>query len=691
MLANHTLHLLVLDDSSNDAETVANMLRNAGHAVHADRIEDDEDLREALGKSQCDMVLAKPQIPYLSALEALDIIRQNKLEIPLLVIGDDADDEQVSEILKAGGRDVVYLTRPLRLEHAVLREVRASREHRELNRCKVSLDEANKRAQSLVDSSRDAITYVHDGMHIYANDSYLETFGYSDMEEIEGMPVLNMVKKEEHARFKKFLREFDKGKTESNTIDINGLRPDGSDFNITMEFAPASFDSEPCTQIIIRAQANNEELERKLSDMSKLDLLTGAFNRQYFLDIFNSVTGKAGKEGAICFLRPDNFKQLQADMGIAQSDQLLADLAKFVGEQLDDSGEFIARFEGEFFTLLLQGYSADEAKEFTAGLCKRIEDHAFRIDGQTVSTTCSIGIALYNEALSNPQDALNRAEKALEEASKLGGNRQRIYIPGEEEMAEQERMIILAKQIRQAVRGNTLELAFQPIVSLKGDENENYEVFIRMPDEAGHLLMPHEFFPAAEKAGLMTAVDRWVLAHSIKALTEQRRKGKPVVLFVNLSGASLKDEKLLPWLRDILKAAKVPMNSLVIDVSESVASSNLKPLKMLAEGLSQLHVQLSLDHFGVAPNFANLLKHCTASFVKLDASIVRELSHSKEAQEKVKEISALAMDGDKKVIANSVEDPHTLATIYSTGIDYIQGYFLQEPTEKMDYDFSSMG
>jgi EAL domain-containing protein (putative c-di-GMP-specific phosphodiesterase class I) len=236
-----------------------------------------------------------------------------------------------------------------------------------------------------------------------------------------------------------------------------------------------------------------------------------------------------------------------------------------------------------------------------------------------------------------------------------------------------------------------MQLLFQPIVSLKGDESENYEVLLRMQDEKGNTVMPGEFLPAAEKSGLMAAVDRWVLAHSIKAVTEQRDKGRPVVLFVKLSAASLKDEKLLPWLRDILRAAHGVPETLVVEVSETVASNNLKALKVLIAGLKQLHVRLAIDHFGNAHNYANLLKHYDAQFLKLDASIIGKLTSSKESQDKVREICALAMEGKKKIVANAVEDPHTLAMIYSTGIDYIQGYFLQEPNPEMNYDFSSIG
>ncbi len=112
---------------------------------------------------------------------------------------------------------------------------------------------------------------------------------------------------------------------------------------------------------------------------------------------------------------------------------------------------------------------------------------------------------------------------------------------------------------------------------------------------------------------------------------------------------------------------------------------------MLIEGLKQLHVRLALDHFGNAANFTNLLKHCDTQFLKLDASIIGTLSSSKESQDKVNEICTMAAASNKKVVANAVEDPHTLAMIYSTGIDYIQGNFLQEAAPAMDYDFSSMG
>lgn len=691
MLKQQTIQILVLDDSSNDAETVANMLRNAGHAVNAKRIEDDEDLRDALAKGDVDLILSKPEIPDLSADEVLKIIDTSGRYVPLLLIGDSADEKRVMELLAAGARDVVLIAQPKRLEHAVLREMLSSREHRKLIQFETKLDEANRRAQTLVDSSRDAITYVHDGMHIYANQSYLEMFGFSSMDDVEGMPILNMVKKDDHKRFKQFLRDFDNVKADSDTIVVNGLRPDESSFEVTMEFALASYDGEPCTQIIIRKQANNEELEKKLKDMSKLDLVTGAYNRLHFFDTFNTVIGKPGQEGMVFYLRPDNFQKLREDVGIDHSDQLLAEMVQVINGELTGKNDILARYEGEYFLLLQHDQSQKQAEQFAAHLCSKLSGQLFNIKGKSVSLTCSIGIYSYDESTKSAQDVLNRAEKGLRQSEEQGGNSFTFYVPGEEELAEQERTALQSKQIKNALKNNLLHLTFQPIVSLKGDENKNYEVLLRMRDEKKNTLMPMSFLPAADRAGLMTAIDRWVLAHSIKVVSEQRHAGNPVRLFAKLSASSLKDSKFLSWLHDILKAAHAEPNTLVIEVSESVISDNVNTCKILAQGLKALHVGMAIDHFGTKDDSVKMLKNFTVDYLKLDATIIGALSTSSEAQNTVHAISDAIKEKPVKLIANAVEDPHTLATIYSTGVDYIQGFFLQEPTETLDYDFSSMG
>lgn len=682
------LRLIVIDDSSNHAEVVSSLLRNAGQAVRTERAEDDEDLRELLAQHGWDMVLTKADIPHCAPIEALRIITQTELELPLVVLVDSVDDNSVGDILKAGARDVVSLEHPTCLVHTLVREFDDVLKRRRHHECESLLQEANRRAQSLVDSSRDAIAYVHEGMYIYANESYLQMFGYSVLEEIEGMPMMDMVSPSDHGKFKEFLRGYLKGRTNSDSLNIHGCRADGGEFNITMDFSPASYEGESCIQIIIRDQSMSKELEAKLDSLTKHDLLTGAYNRQYFMAMLQNMVGQGGVHGTLLYVAPDDFKSLRERLGIAGSDLVLTDFATLLKQHLPGEGDIVARFDAEVFTVIMQGVDEEDAQATAKKIMQSVEENIFDANDQTVSLTCSIGIALYHEDLHDVHELLQRSEKAWRKAA-ASGNCFYFYNPRTEGMVEREQAALRVKQLKTALRDNRFLLLYQPIVSLHSDPMENYEVLLRMLDDEGKQVLPSEFMPAAEQAGLMGGVDRWVLAHTVKALVERRRAGRHTNFFVKVSGESLRDDKLLPWLRDLLKAAKVEGDYLTLELNEAVASSNLKLIKPLIDGLHQLRIKTGLDHFGLAPNYANLLRYAEVDYLKIDGNLIRNIAQNEENQARVKEITAMAQEVNKKTIAEFVEDANTLSTLWSCGIDYIQGYFLQEPGTEMNYDFNA--
>jgi diguanylate cyclase (GGDEF)-like protein/PAS domain S-box-containing protein len=679
-----TLRLIVLDDSSNTTETVSNILRNSGQVVRAERVEDDEDLRKVLADQQWDMVLAKPEIPLLSAREAMQIVSQKKLDLPLIIVSDGVDDDQLDALLKEGARDLVNVAQPERLTHTILREFGDLEHRRAQLACSQALQQTMERAQLLVDSSRDAIAYVHDGMHIYGNESYLEIFGFSELDEITGMPVLNMVGSEDHDKFKKYLRDYIKGKAKASSLEVHALQANGEKFDITMEFSPAHYEGEACTQIIIRTQA------AEAIDSSR-DPLTDLYNRQYFLDELDTVVPAGNQEGAVLFIVPDDYKKIRNDVGITASDQVLADFAHLLEEHLPGEKDFVARFENHKFTAILYGANESTAKEAAQSILDCITDHIFEAGSQSATTTCSVGIGLFNESIKDPQIVLSRAEKAVASLSQAGGNSISVYQPDVSEIADIERFSIMARKIKLALKNNRFSLLFQPVVSLKGSGKEHYEVLLRMVDEDGSQIAPADFIPAAEQSGLMVAIDRWVLANAIKVSARERRNSRNITFFIKISGSSLIDEKFFPWLRDLMKAANIEARSLVIEVSEKVAQNNLKSVRKLTEDLENINVCLALDHYGIVDNYATLLKHCDADFLKIDASLIRSIATDTSVLDKVKEIALHAKDAGKESVAVSVEDPNTLAMIYSTGVDYIQGYFLQAPSPELNYDFSSMG
>jgi EAL domain-containing protein (putative c-di-GMP-specific phosphodiesterase class I) len=246
----------------------------------------------------------------------------------------------------------------------------------------------------------------------------------------------------------------------------------------------------------------------------------------------------------------------------------------------------------------------------------------------------------------------------------------------------------LVAMVQQALDNNSFRLLFQPIISLRGDSDEHYEVLLRLLSPQGEEVPAADFLAAAKDAGLAEKIDRWVVLNSVKLLSEHRSKGHNTRLFVHLSANSLQDQTLLPWLSVALKAARLPSDSLVFQISEPDAVAYLKQAKALTQGLAELHCKVALGQFGCAINPFNTLKHLHVDFVKVDGSFSQDLS-SAENQEALKTLLASLHAQAKLTIVPCVESATVLATLWQAGVNYIQGHYLQGPSQSMDYDFSA--
>jgi len=686
-----TLNLVVIDDSDNDLELVSNMLRNAGHLVHTRRVEDDEDLREALGERPWDLILAKPEIPYFTAHGALAVLERLGEDIPLLVLADNPDAEEVQAALEAGVQDAVSMRYDRQMLTTLLREVSAVNDRRRLRDCRRALHEAERRAHELTESSRDAVAYVQEGMHVYANPAYLEMFGYARFEELEGAPAIDMVVADDRTRLKDFLRAFSRGDAQGKHLTVHGQRLDGSVFELTMEVSTIRYDNEECLQVVIRDQSAHKELERKLDDLSKRDLLTGAYNRQHFLDHVRQEVGTGQHHGAVLYIRPDDFRSLTDELGVAASDMLIADMATELARLLPSEAPILARFEAFTFAILLPGAGEQEARDLAGRIVRMVSEHLWETGGRTVDLHCSVGIALYDEDAHDPQRILLYADKARRTAAEAGGNHFHLHSTADEQQADQRQRQLWAQQIKQALEHDSFRLLYQPIVNLQNEKAEAYEVLLRLLDDQDNEITASEFIPVAEELGMATAIDRWVLLRAMKVLSERRQGGKPTRFFVKLSGQSLTDSGFLGWLAECRQGFRLNGDALVLEVHEDVAYDNVKAVRRFAEGLQSLHIQLALDHFGHSSGWEHLMQEVPAAYLKLDADLIRNLTTHKKNQERLKAIVEQAREIEKATIAQFVENAQTLAVLWGSGVDYVEGYFLQPPMSSLNYNFAASG
>ncbi|NNF95663.1 MAG: EAL domain-containing protein, partial [Halobacteria archaeon] len=480
-----------------------------------------------------------------------------------------------------------------------------------------------------------------------------------------------------------------KGQTKDDSLDIEAKHTDGHTFETAMEFSPASMEGESCTQIIIRNRADSKDLEQQLNVLSKQDLLTGLFNRSYFLDkvdklITQAVEGQT--QGAVLFIEIDKFEDIRNSIGIANADQFLANIASVLKEKLEKHG-LVARFEGPVFTLLLNNVDIKQAEQAAASIIKLIGEHTATIAGKVIDATVSIGLTPVNETVSNLQDCITRAEKGCEAARSEGGNQYNIYNPAMEDLAEDEKVSVWSHRIKEALRNNQFKLLYQPIVSLHGIAGGHYEVLIRMLDESGEEIPPGEFIVAADQADLTKFIDRWVIANTLATLQAQIAKGQDTRFFMKLSQSTLTDAEFLPWVSELIKSFNLDTSGLIFELDEATALNHLAQSKVMIQGLKQLKCRTALENFGREQNTFQAIQELPVDFIKLHGDLVKNLPLSVENQEAMKEIADHARDANMQSIAAFVEDANSLAVLWQCSVDFIQGYFLQEPSSKLDFDF----
>ncbi|HBS80551.1 MAG: ferrous iron transporter C [Pseudomonas sp.] len=679
-----TIRLLILEDSQNEAERLVSLFRNAGQATRVHRLTSSEDLAEVLQQTW-DLLINAPTSTNLDPSEAIGAIRKHAKDIPAIQLIDGNDSDAITEALALGAQGALPQGEDEWLILVASRELANLEERRARRSAELALREAEKRCQLLLESSVDAIAYVHDGMHIYANRAYLELFGYEDVEELEGMPMIDLIASCDQGEFKGFLKNYQSLQGSAELV-CGGVRADGSSFKASMHFSPASYDGEPCIQVVIRAESDNAELE-KLREISSQDLVTGLYNRNHFLESLDGAVERAvnvGKNSSLAYIRIDRFASLQAEIGLGDSDRLLAELAQLLRGQFPQNAE-LARFGDDAFAVLMDEATPKQLEQPLTELLKKVEGHLFDVGGRTVQTSLSIGVAALDEQTAKARDVVDRAHRCAEELT--DGNAVRIYDPARELAAAASRGNVLA-MLQQALEKNSFRLLFQPIISLRGDSHEHYEVLLRLLDPEGAEVPPGEFLDAAKEAGLASKIDRWVLLNSIKLLAEHRNKGHSTRLMVHLSGTSLQDPSLLSWLGAALKASRLPPDSLVFQLDENDAVAYLRQAKALTQGLAGLGCRVALNQFGCVLNPLNTLKHLDADFVKIDGSYTQDLSRQ-ENQEALKQLLAQLHEQAKQTIVPFVDSATVLATLWQAGVGYIQGQYLQGPSQSMDYNFSS--
>ncbi len=678
-----TLRLIIIDDSSEDAEAVVNSFRNNGVAVRPLRPTSADELARQLQSQPIDIVLPARNARSIPLPVVLEKIAASGRDVPVHVLVEALDEAQLIADIAGGASGHVLRRRPEHLLQVVQAEWANLNARRELRRMEAQVRETERRCDALIDSSRDPIAYVHEGMHMRANDAYLEMFGLESFEDLEGLSLLEMIGSRHVAEFKELLKQIAKGEAPPPRYETEARTMDGKSFPAVMEFAPATYESEPCIQVVFRR--NLIEMNAANHD---IDPATGLLNRPAFLRKLEDTVGAAARgdgQYALLLVQPDHYQRVSQEIGLGAIDALSAAMAKRIGETVGDEAT-VARFSDHTFAVLFKSDFA-HGSETAKRLLQAFAAQVFTIGDKTPIVTASIGGVQIGEKLANVAQVLTKANENLQANTALGGNRAEIFDPGAVDREAEERMQLWARKIRNAIANNAFALHFMPVVNLKGEGTDLYECLLRLED-GGELINPHSFVGQANDAGLGEEIDRWVAANAIRLISERKKQGHDTHLMLKIGPGSFSDGKLLDVVEQALAKHGVGGQNLWLETTEDKVFANLRPAQKFLVGASQLGCRVGLERFGAGLDSFQLLAHFRPAFVKIDRSLIENFGKDAESQQKVREIVARGGDANITTIAEYVQDASSLAQLYAASVDYVQGYFLAQPGPAMNFDFS---
>jgi len=681
-----SFRLIIINDSPQEAQRLSSMLHNAGKPCRAQHINAETNLTKALEDQNWDLLITYDDASSLSPAVVIRHIRKFERDIPVILLTHETGNKSVVDGMKLGACDVAQVDDDQHLLLIVNREL-DNRMQRKITRItERKLKEVERKNQRLLDSSRDGIAFVQDGMYLYANDSFAEMLGHNTRDDIEFMPVMDTIKEAEHPHVKKVLKNFTlQTSSEETALTFTALLPDGQEKEITADLIIGEYEEEPCTQLICHAQTeNNVLMEAELQNIKYTDPLTKLYNRSALIEEIEKTVDIVTKEEiqkSFIYIDIDRFsKKVKNTFSITDADKLLKSISRAIAKHYDDEN-FIARISDHSFAIISEEHDTEKLIAHAEVLCKKVSSHVFEVSNKTIQFTFSIGICLINEATKNSQKLIHHALQCVESQRKeKDGNGVNLY------QKKTENGEVLASSFKNALKNNDFKILFQPIISLRGEETERYEIFLRMNVD-GEEISPSSFLSTAEDLGLSKKIDRWVILESIKNLQRTTQKTQH---FINLTAASIQDETLIPWLKVALDAANIEASSLVLQAKEADIIQQLTTVKNLIDTADKIGIAFCITNFGSAAiDPLGTLEHINSVHIKIDGALALELQENPDDSKDLEELVQNLHEKGKITTIPHIEKASILSKLWQLGVHHIQGNYLQAPSSEMDYEFSS--
>ena len=462
------------------------------------------------------------------------------------------------------------------------------------------------------------------------------------------------------------------------------LRQDGTEYVIQDTASPIKDKQHTVIGMVLvfHDVSKIQHMSNQLAYQAAHDDLTGLINRREFESYLNESLMSAQQKNtchALCYIDLDQFKVINDTCGHQAGDELLRQLSNHIKEKVR-KGDIFARLGGDEFGIILTDCPMEKAKQIASAIKDTVQSFQYSWHGHNFNTGASIGLVPITSENSSLNELMMKADSACYIAKDKGRNRVHVYQPNDEDIIKRAGDMQWLQTIKHSLENNKFVLYRQEICPVNPDNKlpTHHEILVRLLDANNNIIAPGDFIPAAERYQLMSDIDRWVISNTFSTL--QKYHLDSTLLFnINLSGQSLCDASFLDFLIQQFDAHKVVTQSIVFEITETAAMSNMTRAIQFIETLKDMGCKFALDDFGSGLSSFGYLSSLPVDYIKIDGYFASELINNPVNYSIIESVNHIGHVMGLKTIAESVESEAILEKLVECGVDYVQGYTIERP------------
>ena len=541
------------------------------------------------------------------------------------------------------------------------------------------------RLESIFDNAAEGIIIVdEDGMLDSINSAALKLFGYSK-DEVIGKNINLFIPVDIRNKHDQFMLQQQNTISRINkSMEVMAVHKESGEFPMSIKVSEFTISGKRLYTALVDDVSERHAAMQSLRFMAEHDSLTGLYNRQFILSELERAVENSKRNDnlnfALLYIDLDNFKYINDTLGHLAGDHLLIEISGIFSRRIR-KGDALSRLGGDEFAVLLANVDAQQAEQTADYYRDKIANYKFHHDGKIVDVGCSIGVAVLNETIRDKQDILARADIACHMAKRAGRNRVHVYTEKDQQSMEDLYFDMgWSKRIKQAIEEDQFVFAYQPIAYSNKGTIHSYEVLLRMRDATtNEILLPNVFLNSAERFGLMVDIDCWVVKQAVQKLADIQKSRPDTRFSVNLSAKSLTEDKIFQTIHDALQEYSVKADSLIFELTEDVAISDISTAIDFINRLKELGCTTALDDFGVGYSSFSYLKELPVDIVKIDGSFIRNIDEDKLNYALVKSMNEICHTLGKQTVGEFVESLTVSKMLDEIGLNFQQGYFIGVP------------